>query len=262
MIALLLTANTLLYTLRLTTPVGSFPKPLSAKEEQYYLARWAEGDLEARNILVERNLRLVAHILKKYYASSADQDDLISIGTIGLIKAISTFDGSKGARLATYAGRCIQNEILMYFRSQRKSAGDISLSDAIETGQDGSSLSVMDVLSSDEDLFQQTHLRSETKKLMGLLDRTLTSRDCLVPRPWPSVRWRRNWGFPGAMCRESRKKPWKSCEMPWRSRNGICPRICPGKLLNSISQRTRRVEPRPQRCYTISTRFWQRREKS
>ncbi len=177
MIALLLTANTLLYTLRLTTPVGSFPKPLSAKEEQYYLARWAEGDLEARNILVERNLRLVAHILKKYYASSADQDDLISIGTIGLIKAISTFDGSKGARLATYAGRCIQNEILMYFRSQRKSAGDISLSDAIETGQDGSSLSVMDVLSSDEDLFQQTHLRSETKKLMGLLDRTLTSRE-------------------------------------------------------------------------------------
>ena len=165
MIALLLTANTLLYTLRLTTPVGSFPKPLSAKEEQYYLARWAEGDLEARNILVERNLRLVAHILKKYYASSADQDDLISIGTIGLIKAISTFDG------------CIQNEILMYFRSQRKSAGDISLSDAIETGQDGSSLSVMDVLSSDEDLFQQTHLRSETKKLMGLLDRTLTSRE-------------------------------------------------------------------------------------
>ena len=116
MIALLLTANTLLYTLRLTTPVGSFPKPLSAKEEQYYLARWAEGDLEARNILVERNLRLVAHILKKYYASSADQDDLISIGTIGLIKAISTFDGSKGARLATYAGRCIQNAILSRMR--------------------------------------------------------------------------------------------------------------------------------------------------
>ena len=123
MIALLLTANSLLYTLRLTTPVGSFPKPLTAKEEQYYLSRWAEGDLEARNILVERNLRLVAHILKKYYASSADQDDLISIGTIGLIKAISTFDGTKGARLATYAGRCIQNEILMYFRSQRPAPG-------------------------------------------------------------------------------------------------------------------------------------------
>ena len=119
MITLLLIANTLLYPLRLTTSNGSFPKPLSAKEERMYLERAAEGDLEARNILVERNLRLVAHILKKYYsASAAEQDDLISIGTIGLIKAISTFDGSKGARLATYAGRCIQNEILMYFRSQ------------------------------------------------------------------------------------------------------------------------------------------------
>lgn len=112
MIALLLTANTLLYSLRLTTSTGSFPKPLSAEEERYYLERSAQGDMEARNILVERNLRLVAHILKKYYASASDQDDLISIGTIGLIKAISTFDGSKGARLATYAGRCIQNAIL------------------------------------------------------------------------------------------------------------------------------------------------------
>jgi RNA polymerase sporulation-specific sigma factor len=112
MIALLLTANTLLYSLRLTTSTGSFPKPLSQKEEQYYLERSSQGDLEARNILVERNLRLVAHILKKYYASASDQDDLISIGTIGLIKAISTFDTSKGIRLATYAGRCIQNAIL------------------------------------------------------------------------------------------------------------------------------------------------------
>ncbi len=177
MITLLLTANTLLYSLRLTTPGGCFPKPLSAKEEQFYLERWAQGDMEARNILVERNLRLVAHILKKYYAAASDQDDLISIGTIGLIKAISTFDSTKGARLATYAGRCIQNEILMYFRSQRKSAGDISLSDAIETGQDGTSLSVMDVLSSDEDLFQQTHLRSETQKLRTLLPKVLTPRE-------------------------------------------------------------------------------------
>ena len=177
MLALLLTANTLLYSLRLTTASGSFPKPLSAEEEKMYLERSAQGDLEARNILVERNLRLVAHILKKYYASADDQDDLISIGTIGLIKAISTFDGSKGARLATYAGRCIQNEILMYFRSQRKSAGDISLSDVIETGKDGSALSVMDVLSSDQDLFQETHIRSETRKLLGLLDCTLTPRE-------------------------------------------------------------------------------------
>ena len=176
MIGLLLTANTLLYSLRLTTSAGSFPKPLTAQEEKMYLERSAQGDLEARNILVERNLRLVAHILKKYYSSASDQDDLISIGTIGLIKAISTFDGSKGARLATYAGRCIQNEILMYFRSQRKSAGDISLSDVIENGKDGG-LSVMDVLASDEDLFEQAHIRSETRRLLGLLDGTLTPRE-------------------------------------------------------------------------------------
>ena len=175
---ILLVLNSLFFTLRLSGGgTGSFPRPLRAEEERLYLERMAQGDVEARNLLIEHNLRLVAHIVKKYYTPTGDQDDLISIGTIGLIKAISTFDGSKGARLATYAGRCIQNEILMYFRSQRKSAGDISLSDAIETGQDGSSLSVMDVLSSDEDLFQQTHLRSETKKLMGLLDRTLTPRE-------------------------------------------------------------------------------------
>ena len=177
MITLLLTANTLLYSLRLTTASGSFPKPLSAQEEKMYLQRSAEGDLEARNILVERNLRLVAHILKKYYASSADQDDLISIGTIGLIKAISTFDGSKGARLATYAGRCIQNEILMYFRSQRKTTGDVSLSDLIETGKDGSALSLMDVLCSNEDMFGQAHIRSETRRLSALLENTLDERE-------------------------------------------------------------------------------------
>ena len=99
---------------------GSFPKPLTAEEERMYLKRSAEGDLEARNILIERNLRLVAHIMKKYYSQSADQEDLISIGTIGLIKGISTFDAGKGARLATYAARCVENEILMYFRSMKK----------------------------------------------------------------------------------------------------------------------------------------------
>ena len=100
----------LLYSLQLST--GSFPKPLTEEEEQYYLALAGKGDLEARNILIERNLRLVAHIMKKYYASSSDQEDLISIGTIGLIKGICTFDQSKGARLATYAARCIENAIL------------------------------------------------------------------------------------------------------------------------------------------------------
>lgn len=176
MIGLILTANTLLYSLRLTTASGSFPKPLSQAEEQFYLERSAQGDLEARNSLIERNLRLVAHILKKYYAAASDQDDLISIGTIGLIKAISTFDGKKGARLATYAGRCIQNEILMYFRSQRKSAGDVSLSEVIENGQE-SGLQLMDILSTEEDLCERVHIRSETGKLLGLLDEILSPRE-------------------------------------------------------------------------------------
>ena len=157
--ALLLLANSLFLTLRLTGNPGSFPKPLSAKEEQMYLERSLAGDLEARNILVEHNLRLVAHIIKKYYTQSAEQEDLISIGTIGLIKGISTFDAAKGARLATYAARCVENEILMYFRSMRKTAGDVSLSDCIETGKDGNALSLMDVLCSDEDLFEDLSAR-------------------------------------------------------------------------------------------------------
>ena len=109
--ALLLLLHTLCYPLRLGS-TGSFPRPLKAEEERAYLERLAQGDLEARNILIERNLRLVAHIMKKYYSQSADQEDLISIGTIGLIKGISTFDAAKGARLATYAARCVENAIL------------------------------------------------------------------------------------------------------------------------------------------------------
>ena len=105
--------NSLFFTLRLSGGGGSFPKPLKPEEEQIYLERLAEGDMEARNVLVERNLRLVAHIIKKYYAQTGDQEDLISIGTIGLIKGISTFKADRNVRLATYASRCIENEILM-----------------------------------------------------------------------------------------------------------------------------------------------------
>ena len=108
--AVWLMLSSLLYSLQLST--GSFPKPLSQAEEKHYLELAAQGDLEARNILIERNLRLVAHIMKKYYAQTADQEDLISIGTIGLMKGIETFDPSKGARLATYAARCVENAIL------------------------------------------------------------------------------------------------------------------------------------------------------
>ena len=165
----------LLYSLQLST--GSFPKPLSAKEEQHYLTLAAQGDLEARNILVERNLRLVAHIMKKYYAQTADQEDLISIGTIGLIKGISTFDHTKGARLATYAARCVENEILMYFRSQRKSSQDVSLSDYIETGNDGAALELMDVVSDQEDLLDRISNREDLRKLCNAVDTVLTPRE-------------------------------------------------------------------------------------
>ena len=165
----------LMYSLQLST--GSFPKPLSAKEEQHYLALAAKGDLEARNILIERNLRLVAHIMKKYYAQSADQEDLISIGTIGLIKGITTFDATKGARLATYAARCVENEILMYFRAQRKSSQDVSLSDYIETGTDGANLELMDVVSQDEDLLEQVSNREQLKKVCRAVNEVLTESE-------------------------------------------------------------------------------------
>ena len=167
--------SSLMYSLQLSS--GSFPKPLSQKEEAHYLALAAEGDLEARNILIERNLRLVAHIMKKYYSQAADQEDLISIGTIGLIKGISTFDASKGARLATYAARCAENEILMHFRSQRKSAQDVSLSDYIETGTDGAALSLMDVVAEEGDLLERISTREQICQLREAVQSVLTEQE-------------------------------------------------------------------------------------
>ena len=168
--------SSMLYTLRLGAG-GSFPKPLTAEEERHYLTLASQGDLEARNILIERNLRLVAHIMKKYYAQTTDQEDLISIGTIGLIKGISTFDPSKGARLATYAARCVENEILMHFRAQRKTSQDVSLSDYIETGKDGNALCLIEVVSSDEDLFEDLSTREMCTKLYAAMDSCLTKRE-------------------------------------------------------------------------------------
>ena len=165
----------LMYSLQLST--GSFPKPLTQEEEEKYLALSAQGDIDARNVLIERNLRLVAHIMKKYYAQTADQEDLISIGTIGLIKGITTFDASKGARLATYAARCVENEILMHFRAQKKSAQDVSLSDYIETGTDGAALSLMDVVSQDEDMLENLSHREDRKKVCQAVDRVLTEQE-------------------------------------------------------------------------------------
>lgn len=171
--------SSMLSTLRIGSG-GSFPKPLSAEEERRYLALAAQGDLEARNILIERNLRLVAHIMKKYYAQTDDQEDLISIGTIGLIKGISSFNPEKGTRLATYAARCVENEILMYFRSQKKTAMDVSLSDLIETGKDGNALSLMEVVASEEDLFEDLSGREMAGKLHRAMEEYLTPREKTV----------------------------------------------------------------------------------
>ena len=174
--AVWLMLSAMLYSLRLGE-AGSFPKPLSAQEERHYLALAKQGDLAARNVLIERNLRLVAHIMKKYYTQTADQEDLISIGTIGLIKGIQTFDPDKGARLATYAARCVENEILMHFRGQKKTAGDVSLSDYIETAKDGTGVSLMDVVCAEEDLFDELAKKEAAVKLHAAIERVLEPRE-------------------------------------------------------------------------------------
>ena len=180
--ALLLLANSLFLTLRLTGNPGSFPKPLSAKEEQMYLERSLAGDLEARNILVEHNLRLVAHIIKKYYTQSAEQEDLISIGTIGLIKAVDTFRPERKIRLATYASRCVENEVLMYFRSRKKLQGEMSLSDTIDGDDAGSALCLMDVVGSDDSMLSDMAAREEQQHIRHLVDTCLTDREAEVIR--------------------------------------------------------------------------------
>ena len=163
--------------LRLSDTVNSFPKPLSTADEHKYVDLYLSGDENARNILIEHNLRLVAHIIKKYYTQSSEQDDLISIGTIGLIKGVSTYRPDKGVRLATYASRCIENEILMYFRSLKKSAGDLSLSDSVDTDKDGNALSLMDTISSDEDLLENISIKETHTQLLRYVENTLTSRE-------------------------------------------------------------------------------------
>ena len=149
---------------------ASFPKPLTPGEEQYYLERLQNGDEQARNILIERNLRLVAHVIKKYYAASSEQDDLISIGTIGLIKGVTSFKSAKGTKLATYAARCIENEILMYFRSQRKTQNETFINDPIDVDDDGNSLTFMDIVSQDDDIADSIDLKMNTAKLYSYIN--------------------------------------------------------------------------------------------
>jgi RNA polymerase sporulation-specific sigma factor len=180
--ALLLLKSSLALSLHLAGSASSFPKPLSPEEEQQYLARCAQGDLEARNILVERNMRLVAHIIKKYYTQTVDQDDLISIGTIGLIKGISSYKPEKNVRLATYAARCIENEVLMFFRSQKKLQGEVSLSETLETDKDGNDLSLMDVVGVEDTMLDDLDARESQVRVRKLVEECLTEREADIIR--------------------------------------------------------------------------------
>lgn len=162
------------------TNTGSFPPPLSPAEEAELIRRMEKGDRSARDSLIEHNLRLVAHVVKKYYNEKVEQDDLISIGTIGLIKGITTFKSDKGIKLATYAARCVENEILMYFRSLKKTAQNVSINDPIETDKEGNDLTLIDVIADDGNIVDDIDLRIKTEKLQKYMDEVLTPREKII----------------------------------------------------------------------------------
>ena len=155
----------------------SFPKPLGRKQEEECFVRMADGDRSARDMLIEHNLRLVAHIVKKYSTTAAEQDELISIGTIGLIKAVSTFDYTKGAKFATYASRCIDNEILMNFRAAKKSAGDVYINEPVETDKDGNALTLLDLIDDGIDIHEQVDTLIKSRQLYAFLGKCLDERE-------------------------------------------------------------------------------------
>lgn len=154
-----------------------FPEPLSAQEEKMYIERMQNGDQKAKEILIERNLRLVAHLSKKYYSANVETDELISIGTVGLIKAVNTYTAEKGVKLATYASRCIDNEILMYFRSKRKTALDVSFEDPIDFDNEGNPLTLMDVISVEDKTLETVQLKSNTEKLYRFVNELDNDRE-------------------------------------------------------------------------------------
>ena len=159
----------------------SFPAPLSPSEEKYYIQKYTEGDLEAKHILIEHNLRLVAHVIKKYQNLEEDPEDLISIGTIGLIKAVVTFNPDKGNRLAAYASRCVENEILMYLRSRKKNGKEISLYEPIGTDREGNEIRLYDIMETDEaDIPDRIHLKENIQTLYEKVENELSSREKLV----------------------------------------------------------------------------------
>ncbi len=154
-----------------------FPRPLTKKDEEECFIKMSQGDKSAKNKLIEHNLRLVAHIVKKYAQSASEQDELISIGTIGLIKAVSSFDYSKGAKFATYASRCIENEILMSFRAAKKSAGDVYINEPVETDKDGNTMSLIDLIDDGVDIHEQVELTIRSKQLYRFLASALDERE-------------------------------------------------------------------------------------
>ena len=169
-------SNLLVFALHLSNN-NSFPPPLTASQEHELLTKYKNGDQNAKNSLIEHNLRLVAHIIKKYYSACNQQDDLISIGTIGLIKAINTFDMDKGTRLATYAARCVENEILMYFRAQKKTAQDISVNEPIDTDSEGNPLTLMDIISTEDEIVEDIYKMTMIKKLLEQVEKIKNPRE-------------------------------------------------------------------------------------
>lgn len=159
----------------------SFPQPLTAAEEQYYLQKYTEGDQKAKHILIERNMRLVAHIVRKYQSMDEETEDLLSIGTIGLIKGVVTFNPDKAVRLGTYAARCIENEILMYLRTRKKSARDVSLYEPIGTDREGNEIQLFDIIESDaDDAHEKVALGDDIRLLYSRIETVLSPRERLV----------------------------------------------------------------------------------
>ncbi|MBU3877421.1 RNA polymerase sporulation sigma factor SigK [Faecalicatena sp. AGMB00832] len=159
----------------------SFPNPLTPSEEKYYMQKYTEGDLQAKHVLIERNLRLVAHVIKKYQYLDEDPEDLISIGTIGLIKAVVTFNPDKGNRLAAYASKCVENEILMYLRAKKKTNKEISLYEPIGTDREGNEIKLYDIIETeDEDVPEKIHLKENIQKLYEKVENELSDRERLV----------------------------------------------------------------------------------
>lgn len=159
----------------------SFPQPLTAAEEKYYMQKYTEGDLEAKHILIERNLRLVAHIVKKYQPPPEEMEDLLSIGTIGLMKAVVTFDPDKSARLASYAARCIENEVLMYLRGKKKSSKEVSLYEPIGTDREGNEIQLFDVIEmNEEDVYRRLERKEDVIRLYQQVESVLYQRERMV----------------------------------------------------------------------------------